>query len=79
MALTKSDIDDLKYAMSILTRAELEMLCLDRAIRLDIVDISNEKQIQFIEALQDVPLSDEDKDEINRVLDIVTPYLDLTE
>ena len=80
--LLPEDIADMKYALSILTREELETFCLERCIRLDISSSYISKELQYQEETAEILnklFSGEEIDEMNRVMDIVKSQLDFGE
>jgi len=79
MPLNKKDIADMKAALALLTRQELELLCLDRAIRADGLGIvlTPEQLEQLKNELNRVPVSAVDMYEMNRIVEFVGSQVDL--
>ena len=77
--LNEKDIDDMYAALAILTRAELELLCLDRAIRADAwsdCNLTDQQIAQWKMVLNETPISEEDQDEMNRIMTLVASQID---
>lgn len=76
--ITEKDISDLKSAIEVLTRAELETFAVDRCIRGDVCGalMTEEQQDQYQQDLREIPVSVEEQMEMNRVMEIVKPYLE---
>lgn len=77
--LLPEDIDDLKAALAVLTREELETYCIDRSIRADATCgiLTPEQEEQYFQNLSETPLSEEEFDEMNRVMEIVKSQIEL--
>lgn len=77
--INEKDIADMKEAMALLTREELELLCLDRAIRADgfSIVLTPEQRERFNWELNRVPISEDDMDEMNRIMELVRSQIDL--
>jgi len=70
--LDEQDIEQMQLALSKLSRAELEVFCLDRTIRTEVFcRIMTEPQIKYATIeLNDLPLSAEDKEEMSRLMSV---------
>lgn len=77
--INEKDIADMKEALSILTREELELLCLDRAIRADGLScvLTPEQRERFNRDLNSVPISEHDMNEMNRIMELVRSQIDV--
>lgn len=77
--INEKDIADMKEALALLTREELELLCLDRAIRADLLGVvlTPKQNEQLSRELNRVPISEDDIDEMNRIMELVRSQIDL--
>ena len=81
MALLPEDIVDLRTALSLLTREELELFCLDECVRGDVMSlVLNPFQTsQYFENIGKVPLYEDEMEEMDRIRAFVKSQIKIEE
>lgn len=77
--IDEKDIQDLKAAMAILTREELEFFALDRAVRCNELGkyLTPETELRFRKDLGKIPTTNEDCEGMNNAMQIVKSQINL--